>query len=312
MDVKNLTRLLNERASALGFDQTGVAVAGKIDGTALGEWLDRSCHGSMDYMARHYKLRLDPTLLLPGARSVIVLAINYYQPAEEPGTALFSRYAWGNDYHLVLRKKLQQLLQYMKKLAPGSQGRAFVDSGPVMEKVWATRAGIGWQGKHSLVVSPHFGSWIFLCEIITDLELEPGLPLKDCCGTCCRCIDACPTNAIIRPYMVDARRCISYNTIELSPDKPVPLEIAVRMGGRLFGCDICQEVCPWNKKQEIKAKEKAFEPRPEIYGASQAELNQLTEAAFNERFHHSAILRMTCAGLRRNLAAVRSVASMST
>lgn len=297
MDAMTLTQFIKAKAIELGFDQIGVASAEKIDPHHLRAWLQSGHHGALAYMSRHEKLRTDPRLLVPGARTILVLAMNYYQEAEGPGTAMVSRYAWGDDYHHVLKNRLKRLLEFMKDLAPDCQGRVFVDSAPVMEKVWASRAGIGWQGKHSLITSPYFGTWIFLGEIICNLKLVPDEPVKNHCGTCRLCIDACPTQAIIQPYVVDARCCISYLTIEAAAKEKIPKGIADRLGGRIFGCDICQEVCPWNDKTQKHTREPEFQPHRQIVALTFEELRVLTERTFKERFRNSSILRMKYEGL---------------
>jgi len=301
MDVDQLTRAIKAQAIETGFDAAGVTSAGAADAAGLRGWMEAGYHGSMRYFEKQLQARTDVRRLVPGAKSILVLAVNYYQPAEGPGAALISRHAWGGDYHRVLRSKMKSLLASIREMAPGCEGRVFVDSGPVMEKYWAAKAGIGWQGKHSLIISPRYGSWIFLGEIITDLALVPDPPVADRCGECRRCIDACPTGAIVRPGVLDARRCIAYNTIELPADQPIPREIAAHMGTRLYGCDVCQQVCPWNEKMAAPGREAAFAPRERILRMTPAGYRSLSEIEFAEMFHHNPVSRMGYAGLQRTL-----------
>lgn len=273
-------------------------------GKNLQEWLANRYHGEMHYMANHQTQRIDPRMLVPGAKSVIVVAMNYYtsQPAVlQEGTGRISRYAWGLDYHDVLRHRMKQLLAQIQLLAPGTAGRVFVDSAPVLEKVWAERAGIGWQGKNSLIISPQLGSWIFLGELIVDLELSADAPDKNRCGTCRRCIDACPTGALVAPGVLDARRCLSYLTIELKSQHAIPQELAGKMNGYVFGCDICQEVCLWNFSWSTDAHETSFHPLPGRTGTPLREYAELTEDEFRRWFAKSPVKRVKYAGFMRNV-----------
>lgn len=257
----------------------------------------------MGYMADHFDLRLDPTKLVPGAKSVISLAYNYHTPSRQldPDAPKISTYAYGRDYHKVLRKRLKPLMAFIKERFGDVTMRAFVDSAPVMEKAWARRSGVGWIGKHTNILRKGQGSWFFLCEIILDLELEPDAPATDHCGTCRRCVDACPTQAIT-PYGVDGSRCISYLTIELKD--AIPLEFEQKMDGWAFGCDICQRVCPWNRFAEPH-KEPEFQPSPELLGMNADEWHGMTEIVFDWIFEGSAVKRTKYTGLKRNLAFLR-------
>jgi epoxyqueuosine reductase len=246
-----LTKELKREASRLGFDACGVSAAQRLDEEArhLERWLHEGRHASMAWMERNFEKRIDPTRLVDGAASVISIVDNYYQQIdapEDPEIGRISRYAWNDDYHIVLKDKLGKLFEWLAERVPDLNGRAFVDSAPVMDKVWAKRSGLGWIGKHTNLINPSLGSFFFLGELIVDVDLEPDGPVPDHCGSCTRCIDACPTDAIYRPYAVDANRCISCLTIEHSQDDIAP-ELTSRFGNLIFGCDICQDVCPWNK-----------------------------------------------------------------
>ncbi|MBN2355182.1 tRNA epoxyqueuosine(34) reductase QueG [candidate division KSB1 bacterium] len=309
MNVENLKQSIEQKAMQLGFDRVGVARAGPVASAhLLRAYLELGYHGNMAYLARDVDLRTIPSLLLPDARSILMLAVNYYHPASGPGTELISRYARGDDYHTVLYAKLKQLLEFIKTTTPGCDGRCFVDSAPVMEKYWAEQAGIGWQGKHSLIISPPFGSWIFFGGIITTLELDPDQPMHDQCGDCRRCMDACPTGAIVRPYVVDARRCISYHTVELKADQAIPPEMAAAMGERIFGCDICQQVCPYNENN-VATHEPAFKPREELLRMTMRDFTGLNEDVFKILTKNSALLRMKYDGMMRNLRAIQQAKS---
>jgi epoxyqueuosine reductase len=300
-DPRQRAALIKAKAHELGFLACGVARAGFLEEEAprLEQWLRQGKHGTMAYMERHFDLRLDPTRLVPGARSVISLAYNYFtQPQQvDPDAPKLSTYAYGRDYHKVVKKRLKPLIAFITEQFGAVELRAFVDSAPVLEKAWAERAGIGWRGKHTNVIRQGAGSFFFLCELITDLELEPDAPATDHCGTCRRCIDACPTEAIT-PYGVDGSRCISHLTIELKG--AIPEEFAGRMAGWAFGCDICQQVCPWNRFSTPHA-EPEFAPKAELTGLSADEWHGMTEVVFERIFEGSAVKRTKYAGLRRNL-----------
>jgi len=313
------TEAVKELARRLGFCEVGVARAEPLEPefSRYLAWLQQGYHATMAYMERDPERRADVRRLLPTARSVLVVAYNYYTPAQHTAFqhapdryGKLSRYAWGEDYHEVLRPKLQTLATEIAQLFPKAESRYYVDTGPVLEKAWAVRAGIGWQGKHSNIISRRYGSWLFLGVIITSAELEPDEPIRDYCGTCTACIQACPTGAIVQPYVVDARRCLSYWTIEAKPEIPIPDDVAERMEGWIFGCDICQEVCPWNRFQR-PTDEPAFAPR---FGETCLELEEvlmMSEEDFRQRFRKSPVKRPKRAGLQRNARAWKRVVSLS-
>jgi epoxyqueuosine reductase len=291
------------QARALGFDHVGVAKADALPSHPLDDWLDKGYHADMSYMANHRDMRLDPRIMLPGARSVIVVALNYYtpfEPAASPDQARISRYAWGDDYHNIITKRLKKLLACLCDLEPAASGRLCVDSAPVLEKAWAMRAGIGWMGKHSCIISPQLGSWIFLGEIITNLELEPDTPIKNRCGTCRLCIDACPTGAIVAPHMIDSRRCLSYLTIEHKGELSAQWQAA--LGNHICGCDICQEVCPWNRQKATATTVRSFYPRLIWQNARLANLATWSELEFQNYVQQSPVKRMRFEGFKRNIA----------
>ena len=300
-DPRQRAALIKAKAHELGFLACGVARAGFLEDEAprLEQWLRQGKHGTMGYMERNFDLRLDPTKLVPGAKSVISLAYNYFTPLQQqdPEAPKLSTYAYGRDYHKVVKKRLKPLIAFIGEQFGAVDMRAFVDSAPVLEKAWAERAGIGWRGKHTNVIRQGAGSFFFLCELITDLDLEPDAPATDHCGTCRRCIDACPTNAIT-PYGVDGSRCISHLTIELKG--AIPEEFAGKMAGWAFGCDICQQVCPWNRFATPHA-EPEFTPKAEVMGLTAEEWHGMTEVIFDRLFEGSAVKRTKYAGLRRNL-----------
>lgn len=267
----------------------------------LDEWLSQDYHGDMSYMANHFDKRVDPRLLVPGAKSVISLAYNYYSNVRQidPEAPQISMYAYGKDYHKVVKKKLQQMLEWMKTSFGNINGRVFVDSAPVLERDWARRSGLGWMGKNTMIIHPKKGSWFFLAEIITDLEMVYDQQLSDYCGTCTRCIDACPTEAIHENgYLMDGSKCISYLTIELK--KKLPLEYKDKMENWMFGCDICQQVCPWNRFAESHS-EPAFLPKEKLISMSKEEWHDLSEPLFDELFEGSAVKRTKYEGLKRNI-----------
>lgn len=295
--------------SALGFDLVGIAPAERLEeeGARLEEWLAAGRHGSMEWMARDPERRIDARRLLPGARSVVVVAKNYYTPrryAERPDVAKVSRYAWGRDYHNILPKRLKRLAAFIAGQEPGAESRWHVDAGPVMEKAWAVRAGIGWLGKHTNVITRSLGSWVFLGALITSAEFDRYTsPIPDFCGECTACVDACPTDAIIAPYQLDANLCISYVTIEQKPKEEIPADIAGRMEGWAFGCDICQDVCPWNSFQQ-PTDEAGFEPRAGMTALTAGEIESMTADQFARRFEGSPVRRATHAGMLRNARAL--------
>jgi epoxyqueuosine reductase len=307
-DPRQRAALIKAKAHELGFLACGVARAGFLEEEAprLEQWLRQGKQGTMAYMERHFDLRLDPTKLVPGARSVISLAYNYFTPPQQvdPEAPKLSTYAYGRDYHKVVKKRLKPLVAFIEEQFGAVDMRAFVDSAPVLEKAWAERAGIGWRGKNTNVIRQGAGSFFFLCELITDLELEPDAPATDHCGTCRRCIDACPTEAIT-PYGVDGSRCISHLTIELKG--AIPEEFTGKMAGWAFGCDICQQVCPWNRFSTPHS-EPEFSPKAELMGLSADEWHGMTEVVFERIFDGSAVKRTKYTGLRRNLDLLRRAA----
>ncbi|MBK8228666.1 MAG: tRNA epoxyqueuosine(34) reductase QueG [Flavobacteriales bacterium] len=304
-DVGARAAQIKAEAHRLGFQACGIAVAGFLEEEAprLENWLKQGKHGQMAYMANHFDLRLDPRKLVPGAKSVISLAFNYHTDQKQlrPEAPKLSTYAFGRDYHKVVKKRLKPLVEFIAQRFGQVAIRAFVDSAPVLEKAWAQRAGIGWLGKHTNVIRQGEGSFFFLCELITDLELTPDAPATDHCGTCRRCIDACPTEAIT-PYGVDGSRCISYLTIELK--EAIPEEFAGKLNGWAFGCDICQQVCPWNRFSEAHHEEE-FKPKAELMALTKDEWHGLTEIVFDRLFEGSAVKRTKFNGLKRNLEFLR-------
>lgn len=294
---------LKDCAAELGFAFCGVAEAGFMDSEArqLESWLNQNLHGEMAYMANHFDKRVDPTKLVPGARTVVVLGYNYYPADDAPSrsTPKIARYAYGEDYHFVVKRKGKELLYRMQEKYGSVEGRVFVDSAPVLERQWAERAGQGWLGKNTLLLRRDQGSYFFLCELIVDLAFEPDPPVKDFCGTCRRCIDACPTDAIADDgYLLDASRCISYLTIELK--SAIPASFGESLEGWAFGCDICQEVCPWNRFARPH-EEPAFEPSPTLAGMGPADWQALTDETFREVFRRSAVKRKGHEGLQSTL-----------
>lgn len=307
----SLSESITQEARALGFDAVGIA---RVDApapppqdrlfTTLTRWLTRGFHGAMAWMERTPEKRADPRLVLPGCRSIVSVGINYltdHRPDERPGHGRIARYAWGRDYHKILSDRLKQLEQRLHTLAPEAKTLIYVDTGPVMEKAWAEQAGLGWIGKHSNLVSAEHGSWLLLGEILTTLDLEPDEPATDLCGSCTLCIQACPTTAIVEPYVVDATRCISYLTIELRGDQSaIPDELQSRMGNKIFGCDDCLDVCPFNLRAE-PSQEPAFQPRAVTLAPRLDDLAKLDEPAFAALFQGSPIKRAKHSGLLRNV-----------
>jgi epoxyqueuosine reductase len=299
-----LSRKIKERARELGFHKVGIVPAGALvnERERLTEWLERGFHGEMRWMARDPTQRTDPRLVFPTARSVIVVALNYYTPhrhADDASTGKISRYAWGDDYHDVVGEKLKKLLAWIKEEWPQAEGKTCVDIQPLMDKAWGARAGLGWIGKHSNLITKDYGSWVFLGELLLNLELEYDTErVLDHCGSCTLCIEACPTGAITEAYVVDSNKCISYATIELRAPE-IPAEISAHMEGWLYGCDICQDVCPWNRFEQPTVEER-FEPRDGNVSASLSEILELTQEDYSARFRKSAIKRAKLAGLQRN------------
>ncbi|MBD3376280.1 tRNA epoxyqueuosine(34) reductase QueG [candidate division KSB1 bacterium] len=297
-----LLQKIKTRALELGFDKVGVAKSGPIDASIYHEWLEKGFHGQMAYMAKYLDKRFDPAQLVPGAKSVISLAMNYYQKTEEssPDQGTISLYALGDDYHEVMREKMKQLLTDICVWIPDCEGRVFVDTAPIQDKYWAVKAGIGWLGKHGNVITKEFGSWVFLGEIVITEELEYDEPIPDYCGTCRKCLTACPTGAIVTPHIVDARKCISYWTIEVNGEQKIPETVAAKMGNLVFGCDICQNVCPWNKKFSKQTKESRFRARPHNINPALTDLTNMSLETFRIWYQKSTIKRAKLKGLLRN------------
>jgi epoxyqueuosine reductase len=304
-----LTRRIKEKAFELGFAKIGIVPAAPLghEDEHLRKWLELGFHGKMRWMEREPEKRADPRRLLPSARSVIVTALNYYTPHVHenlPEKGKVSRYAWGDDYHDVTGEKLRALLNEIRALAPEAEGKICVDTAPMMDKAWAVRAGLGWLGKHSNLITKEYGSWVFIGAILTDLELDYETDtVSDHCGTCTACLDACPTQAIVAPFLVDSNRCISYATIELR-DPELPAPVAQNLSGWIYGCDICQDVCPWNRFEQ-PTSESRFEPRPGNVSAGIDEILELTPEEYSERFRRSAMKRTKLSGLQRNARALK-------
>jgi epoxyqueuosine reductase len=303
MNATFTTHLLRKEALRLGFSFVGIARAGFMEEEArrLEQWLNKGMHGQMAWMENHFDKRVDPRKLMDGAKSVVTLLFNYYPEnhQSDPSAPKIARYAYGEDYHFVLKRKLKSLLHIIRESVGDFQGRCFVDSAPVLERDWARRAGIGWVGKNTLLIHPRAGSWFFLAELILDVELLYDQPMRDYCGTCTRCIDACPTQAIApQGYIVDGSKCISYFTIELK--EAIPEDYRDKFENWMFGCDICQEVCPWNRFA-VPHEEPAFLPHPDLLDMTQREWIELSEDVFQKVFRHSAVKRTKYAGLKRNI-----------
>ena len=294
--------MIKSEAYRLGFDACGMSKAEslKLEASHLKTWLKKRLHGEMGYMSNYFEKRIDPIKLIPGTKSVISLLLNYHtsEKQEDSSAPIISAYAYGRDYHKVIRKKLKQLFQVIKENIPNVNGRVFVDSAPVLERAWAARAGLGWIGKNSMLISPKFGSFVFIGTILTDLELEYDSPMNEMCGGCTKCLTGCPTRAIIRPKIVDGRKCISYYTIEYKG--VLPEKYRNNFHNRVFGCDICQDVCPWNRKiPEHKIKE--FEPKKELMKMTKEDWTKLDEERYNRLFEGSAMKRVKYLGLKRNI-----------
>ncbi len=299
MDSK---KIISDKAYDLGFFSCGFSKASFLEEEAprLENWLAHNYHGKMGYMANHFDKRLDPRLLVDDAKTIVSLLLNYFP--EETQTAdsfKLSKYAYGEDYHFVIKDKLNELLRYIKEKIGDVNGRVFVDSAPVMDKVWAKKSGLGWIGKNTNLIQPQTGSFFFIAELIIDLEIEPDGPMKDYCGTCTKCIDSCPTEAIVEPYVVDGSKCISYLTIELK-DQLIPQEFSGKMDQWMFGCDVCQDVCPWNRFSKI-TQEKRFKPNPLLLEMKTNDWKELSEDIFNNLFKNSAVKRTKLEGLKRNI-----------
>ncbi|MEO0528042.1 MAG: tRNA epoxyqueuosine(34) reductase QueG [Bacteroidota bacterium] len=295
------TELLKTEAKRLGFLSCGISKADFLEEEAprLEKWLQEGKHGEMSYMENHFDKRLDPRLLVDGAKSVISLLLNYYPSKEQDLDAYkISKYAYGQDYHHVIKSKLKKLQEFISDEIGEVNGRAFVDSAPVLDKAWAAKSGLGWMGKHSNLLTQQVGSFYFIAELIVDLDLEYDNPVTDHCGTCTACIDACPTKAIVAPYVVDGSKCISYFTIELKNE--IPNEFQGKFDDWMFGCDICQDVCPWNRFSKSH-NEPLFDPNPEIISMSKKDWEEITEEVFKKVFQKSAVKRTKFSGLKRNI-----------
>jgi len=295
------TELIKQEAKRLGFLSCGISKAGFLEEEAprLENWLHKNMHGEMAYMENHFDKRLDPTKLVDDAKSVISLLLNYYpEVTQEEGTYKISKYAYGQDYHHVIKSKLRELQEYIQQEIGEVHGRAFVDSAPVLDKAWAAKSGLGWIGKHSNLLTQQVGSFYFIAELILDLDLEYDTPVTDHCGSCTACIDACPTEAITAPYVVDGSKCISYFTIELKNELPDTMK--GKFDDWIFGCDVCQDVCPWNKFSKSH-KEPLFNPHPELLSMTKQDWQEITDEVFKKVFQKSAVKRTKFAGLSRNI-----------
>lgn len=296
------TELIKAEAKRLGFLSCGISKAEFLEEEAprLEAWLNKNMHGEMRYMENHFDKRLDPTKLVQDSKSVVSLLLNYYpsETQEDTDAPKISKYAYGMDYHFVIKDKLKQLLQFIQEEIGEVSGRAFVDSAPVLDKAWAAKSGLGWIGKHSNLLTQKVGSFYFIAELIIDLELEYDSPVTDHCGSCTACIDACPTQAIVEPYVVDGSKCISYFTIELKNE--IPTHLQGQFDDWMFGCDVCQDVCPWNRFSKPH-NEPLFNPHPELLSMSKKDWEEITQEVFSEIFRKSAVKRTKYAGLVRNI-----------
>jgi len=296
------TKIIKKIAAHLGFDFCGIAKAEQMQPEArqLENWLNQNYQGKMAYMENHFEKRIDPTKLVPGAKSVVSLLYNYHTTKKQTDETApkISTYAYGKDYHFVIKDKLKLFFYEIQQQIGEVGGRVFVDSAPVMDKHWAKRAGLGWIGKHSNLINKQKGSYFFIAELIIDLELQPDTPVKDFCGTCTKCIEACPTDAIVEPYVVDGSKCISYATIELK--EAIPASFKNKMDNWMFGCDVCQTVCPWNRFAKPH-NEPFFEPHPDLLNMKAREWEELTHEVFNTLFKKSAVKRTKFSGLQRNI-----------
>lgn len=301
------TQLIKEEAHRLGFSFVGFSKADFLEEEAprLEKWLKEKQHGEMSYMENNFDKRLDPRLLVEGSKSVISLLYNYYsdQIQSDPTAPKISTYAYGEDYHFVIKRKLKSLLHFIEDNIGQVDARVFTDSAPVLDRAWAKKAGLGWIGKNANLINKNQGSYFFIAEIILDLDLIYDSPVQDYCGSCTKCIDACPTGAIIQPYVVDGSRCISYFTIELK--EAIPQEVKGKMDNWMFGCDICQQVCPWNSFS-LQHNEPAFNPHPDLLSMTKGDWKGLQEDTFKELFRRSAVKRTKFSGLKRNITFLKS------
>lgn len=301
LQASRYTSFIKAEAKRLGFLSCGISKAGFLEDEAprLERWLNQNYHGEMNYMEHHFDKRLNPTLLVDDAKSVISLLLNYFpSEVQNPESYKISKYAYGQDYHFVIKEKLKELLYIIQSEIGDVSGRAFVDSAPVLDKAWAAKSGLGWIGKNSNLLTQQVGSFYFIAELIVDLELEYDHATTDHCGTCTACIDACPTEAIVAPYVVDGSKCISYFTIELKEN--IPLEMKGKLDDWMFGCDVCQDVCPWNRFSKAH-KEPLFNPNPELLSFTKKDWEEITEDTFKKVFKNSAVKRTKYEGLKRNI-----------
>lgn len=302
MDNKrHYSTLIKDEAKRLGFLSCGISKAQFLEEEAprLEKWLNNNMQGEMHYMENHFDKRLDPTKLIEGSKSVISLLLNYYPSQEQTFSSYkLSKYAYGTDYHFVIKDKLEELLYFIKEKIGNVNGRAFVDSAPVLDKAWAAKSGLGWMGKHTNLLTQQVGSFYFIAELIVDLDLDYDSPTTDHCGSCTACIDACPTQAIVEPYVVDGSKCISYFTIELKGN--IPTEFKGKFDNWMFGCDVCQDVCPWNRFSKPH-NEPLFNPYLELLSMTKKDWDEITEETFNKVFKNSAVKRTKFSGLMRNI-----------
>lgn len=299
------SQLIKNEAKRLGFISCGISKAQFLEEEAprLENYLNKNMNGQMHYMEKHFDKRLDPTKLVEGSKSVVSLLFNYYpEQTQVENTYKISKYAYGMDYHFVLKDRLKDLLNFIQEEIGEVSGRAFTDSAPVLDKAWAAKSGLGWVGKHTLLLTQQRGSFYFVAELIVDLELEYDLPTTDHCGTCTKCIDACPTQAITEPYVVDGSKCISYLTIELKDN--IPSDFKGQYEDWIFGCDICQDVCPWNRFSKAH-NEPLFNPHPELLSMTKKDWEEITEDVFKDIFQKSAVKRTKLEGLKRNIQFLR-------
>ena len=303
MNFATRVNIIKAKTIELGFNYCGIAKAQPLDEDArrLEQWLKKDMHGSMHYMENHFDMRVDPTRLVPGAKSVITLLLNYFpKELQKDDSPKIAKYAYGEDYHEVIKTKLNLLLQFIKKEIGEINGRGFVDSAPVLERSWAQKSGLGWIGKNGNLINKQNGSFFFIATLITDLELTyDNAYTKDYCGTCTKCIDACPTEAILPDKVIDGSKCISYFTIELK-DMLIPENMKGKFDNWMFGCDVCQDVCPWNRFSN-SANEVNFKPLPEILNFTKNDWEELTEESFKKIFAHSPLKRSKWKGIKRNL-----------
>lgn len=295
------TQLIKTEAKRLGFLSCGISKAQFLEEEAprLEKWLNQNMHGNMQYMENHFEKRLDPTKLVEGSKSVISLLLNYF-PSQQQTTDNYklSKYAYGTDYHFIIKEKLKTLLHFIQTEIDEVNGRAFVDSAPVLDKAWAAKSGLGWIGKNSNLITKQVGSFYFIAELIIDLELEYDYPTTDHCGACTACIDACPTQAIVQPHIVDGSKCISYFTIELKDE--LPTDMKGKFDDWMFGCDVCQDVCPWNRFS-TPHNEPLFNPHPDLLTMTKKDWEEITKDVFTKLFKKSAVKRTTFSGLKRNI-----------